>query len=460
MAIQAVAEVISERVLVVGSLPPEGRDLDLLVRPVAEHQIRCGLIDRGWIARGNRCALLQDCSAQVVELLPAHDVGLPEPELTALFAQGVPLIESSVICRPAPHHALLILARRFVRGDGRLGTKHGRQITRHLETDLSAWETAAIQAPAWGAEASLAGLRAAYESRTRMSRASRAAAVADEITCRGGSQLTARIKGWHSAVRLPRRRRSFIVALSGLDGAGKSTQAAALREALLRLGFDAEVRWTSLANAPRVLGLLRRTADRLLIVAEWSDKQGGSTAPAGTGNRPAAAYARPADTRAKRLRRRSPVVAFGWTSLVAFSNGVAHMRATRPHLTRGRVIICDRYILDSKVQLRYDYGESGRFAFQMALIRLLSPQPDRAFLLQVSPQTASERKADYELSQNIRRARLYAEESAQLDVQNLDAERARSEVCAELAADVWSALSQRTARRRRVRPRLGLSPAA
>jgi len=64
------------------------------------------------------------------------------------------------------------------------------------------------------------------------------------------------------------------------------------------------------------------------------------------------------------------------------------------------------------------------------------------------------------LSQNIRRARLYAEESAQLDVQNLDAERARSEVCAELAADVWSALSQRTARRRRVRPRLGLSPAA
>jgi thymidylate kinase len=124
------------------------------------------------------------------------------------------------------------------------------------------------------------------------------------------------------------------------------------------------------------------------------------------------------------------------------------------------VIICDRYILDSKVQLRYDYGESRGFGFQMGLIRLLSPEPDRAFLLEVSPETASGRKADYELSENIRRAALYAAESARLAVQNLDAERARSEVCAELAAEVWSALCRRTARGRHLRPRIGLSPAA
>jgi thymidylate kinase len=110
------------------------------------------------------------------------------------------------------------------------------------------------------------------------------------------------------------------------------------------------------------------------------------------------------------------------------------------------VVICDRYILDSKVQLRYDYGESRRFAFQMWLIRLLSPKADRSFLLDVSPETASARKADYDLSENARRARLYAEESSRLGVRRVDAERPRCEVCAELAADVWSALEKRESR--------------
>jgi hypothetical protein len=47
-----------------------------------------------------------------------------------------------------------------------------------------------------------------------------------------------------------------------------------------------------------------------------------------------------------------------------------------------------RYDLDLKVPLRYRYGEGLGFAFQLALVRMLTPRPPRAYLLDVAPQTA------------------------------------------------------------------------
>jgi len=68
-------------------------------------------------------------------------------------------------------------------------------------------------------------------------------------------------------------------------------------------------------------------------------------------------------------------------------------------------------------------------ALQSCLVRTLSPKPDLAVFLQVSAHTASTRKADYELSENERRARLYDEEATKLGVMRLDGERPRAEVC-------------------------------
>jgi hypothetical protein len=50
-------------------------------------------------------------------------------------------------------------------------------------------------------------------------------------------------------------------------------------------------------------------------------------------------------------------------------------------------VICDRYDLDLKVPLRHRYGEGFGFAFQLALVRILTPRPLRAYLLDVAPQT-------------------------------------------------------------------------
>jgi thymidylate kinase len=126
---------------------------------------------------------------------------------------------------------------------------------------------------------------------------------------------------------------------------------------------------------------------------------------------------------------------------VAVANGITQRRETRSHLRKGRVVICDRYSLDSAVHLRYRYGEHRRFRLQAALVRVLSPRPVRAFLLDVPAETGLARKAEqYDLGQLARQVRLYREEHEQLGVRRLDGERPREELCAEIAREVWLAL--------------------
>src|SRR4051794_36668670 len=52
--------------------------------------------------------------------------------------------------------------------------------------------------------------------------------------------------------RFLRRRRPAVIAFSGLDGSGKSSQTAAAREALVRLGHEAEVVWLPITANPSV----------------------------------------------------------------------------------------------------------------------------------------------------------------------------------------------------------------
>ena len=144
---------------------------------------------------------------------------------------------------------------------------------------------------------------------------------------------------------------------------------------------------------------------------------------------------------ARELRERNPLVRQLWVSIVAAGIGRLQRRATRPHVRRGRAVVCDRYTLDSIVQLRHTYGERRRFGLQIALIRLLSPGPRVAFLLDVPPETALARKAeDYGAEELAAQARLYREVAEQLGAIRLDGTRPRDELCAEIARAVWERL--------------------
>ncbi len=368
------------RVLVVGSLPPGGRDLDLLARVDDRAAISARLAAEGFRNRGNDWVRFTGCSASAVDLLPAEAYPVPERQLQSLFDEALPIDGLARLVRPAPHHALLILAG--------LGMTEKRQdrLQAALAEDPDARAKAERLAREWGVD-----LR--------------------------------RLQPRRRLVRRPRRR--TVIALSGLDGSGKSSQTAALSDALERLGKHAEVVWLPLAANPavwRVSAFVRRLLRLLRVLPGFRTVHGRVEGGESL-------IARPGST------RRAGMLTRLWVTYVAFANAISHRRLAR----RADVVVFDRYVLDSVVRMRYLWG--GRFAAADRLLRLLSPNPALAFLLDVPGEVALGRKQDQWSVDDLRRqVELYREEADRLDVIRLDGTRPQEEVCAEIAEAVWRRL--------------------
>ncbi|MHB1469818.1 MAG: dTMP kinase, partial [Solirubrobacteraceae bacterium] len=240
--------------------------------------------------------------------------------------------------------------------------------------------------------------------------------------------------------------RGAVIALSGLDGSGKSTQAQRLVSTLGKLGYPTVSVWTSVAAHPS-LGRVAAPARALVGARRHPDGVEELWPPAGED-----------DYRLTQLRERRRWLHELWVTFVAATNAWWQARAVRTHLLRGRIVVCDRYTLDSLVHLRYRYGAERRYRLQLALIRLLSPAPLRAYLLDLDPHQARSRRREYTLAQNELRARLYREEYAGLGVKRLDGARERDDLSIEIALDTWLALCEQRddARPALMRPLLAL----
>ena len=390
--------------LVYGSLPPHGRDLDLVAQPDEEGIVSRALVEAGLVGGGARFAAFGGCSAFGVELAAVTSWGLPRGEAEALFAESLPVDGCERIRRPSPAHALLILARRLAWSGGSLAPKLRPRVAAVLAEDPIAWSGAWERAPAWG--------------------------LADALHALEQGDLGAvRARLPHRLSSLPRPRRPLVVALSGLDGAGKSSQAAALRDALAKLGVPAAVVWTPLGQNT-TLELIGRPAKKVLsklrfgplrALAESSSSGSVFSQPGSSDNSGA---------------ERSRVTAV-WATFVALLNVLAQRRALARHALGARVVVYDRHALDSIVRMRFLYGEAGNSRLQRRLIRAAAPRPRLAYYLDVSPETAHARKQDWTLDQLRTQAQLYAEDTAAFGVRRLDAERPRHEVCAEIASEVW-----------------------
>jgi thymidylate kinase len=391
-----------EPVVVIGSPPPTGRDLDLLVRPRAEPELARIFGENGFHhRRGHVWVRFHGDGPEIVELIPTSSLELGEDQLDLLFSEAEPIEGYSSLLRPAAHHRLLLAARR-VAGEGRIDAKRRRAAT---DPDDHAWRLARQIAPAWQAEKALADLS------------------------RGLQEEPPRSWRWRSTVaRVERYRNGAVIAISGLDGSGKSTQVEALVDTLTKLGYPTVTVWTSLVAHP---SLGRVAAPLRALFGHRRHPEGVEELwpPAGED-----------EDRLTQIRESRPLLQLAWVTFVATTNAWWQTRAVRPHLLRGRIVICDRYTLDSIVHLRYRYGEQRRYRVQRAIIRMLSPRPLRAYLLDVPPDTARARRREYTLAQNELRARLYREEYVGLDVKRLDGERAKDDLAREIALEVWSEL--------------------
>ena len=326
----------TERVLVIGRLPPAGRDLDVLVRAPTEEPIRGALLKSGYIEHADQWARFHSATVDSLNYARASTWNLPAAELDALFDEGVPVAGFEHLARPAGHHALLILARQVVLGRGRVRDKHRHRVDAVLADDPGAWDTAAARSSLWRAERALAGLREAYERGVTLPAQVRAPAIADWLQAGGRHPARARLRAWRIATK--RRPRGRVITFSGLDGAGKSTQAAALARTLERLGFEVALEWTRLGPTTLtrpIFGILSWPLRRVLRM----HGQRGAAAERPRVGRVVAAEDPAILAQTRALRERSGFLTAIWIALVAVAHASAQRRATRPHVRAGRLVV-------------------------------------------------------------------------------------------------------------------------
>jgi hypothetical protein len=192
-------------VLVYGSPPPEGRDLDVITRSRAE--VEEALRDAGFVRRGSyEWARFANGTAEGV------DVGDRHPHLDELLAYSIPLDGFTKLVRPSPAHQLLLIAT-MLREQGRYPAKRAARMRAALAEDSQAPAKARSRAADWGV----------------------------------GDELERVLSG--APVERRKARRPRVVGLSGIDGSGKSTQAKALAHALEALGYDVEIAWAPLGSS-------------------------------------------------------------------------------------------------------------------------------------------------------------------------------------------------------------------
>jgi len=370
---------------VIGSLPPHGQDLDLLPAPEQQRALDVILEESGFARRS-------------VPPFPGYPAGFT---IWARFARcdadvvdAIPLANLEL---PPAEADRLFADAQPIDGFGRLrrpAPHHVLLILAHNFLDAAdagrplsdgrrrrITQALAEDPHAWERARSLAG---AWRRGERLTRLEAAFALGERASAddRPGEARRPRLGSRVRALRVYRRawRHGHVVALSGSDTELRTAQAEGLARALRALDVPVAV----VRPAPRRVAPAGRPHRRLLGAA--------------THVRAAAA---------------------------ALAQAAAHRRAVLPGLKGGEVVICDGYALDAAVELRTRYGERRQLTLQAGLMRALSPPPRRAYLLDAQGAAGE----------------LYREQHARLGARMLDGERPADELCAEIASDVWPAVS-------------------
>jgi thymidylate kinase len=208
--------------------------------------------------------------------------------------------------------------------------------------------------------------------------------------------------------------RPRLIALSGMDGAGKSTAGLDLLEALEAAGQPAVVHWTRLAGE---LGLLDRMARRVRRVLGRETSLADPEAPA-----PAAPAANGGG---------DGVIDAVWVLAVAGA-AVRNARRAGRIRRRGLTVLCDRWLADALVDLRVRYGRRPAAEW---LLRRGFPRADVAVLLEVDGATAARRKPGDQTEAVLHAmSERYAEVGDRLGLPRVDASAPPGEVATRLRA--------------------------
>lgn len=195
-----------------------------------------------------------------------------------------------------------------------------------------------------------------------------------------------------SGVR-PQRRR--LIALSGLDGSGKTAHAEALSRAMETSEVINRVVWSRCGCSP-----VYRAARRIVGRGGTTGDSEGSSRPIPRG-----------------------IIGMAWAWANALDLALLYQWKVRLPLATGKVVICDRYVADAAVEIAHRLGvaDAMSLAAVRALVRL-APKHDAAYLLEVPAEVAAERSLDDEDAADLERQRaLYDRALLGLRMRLLDA---------------------------------------
>ena len=206
-----------------------------------------------------------------------------------------------------------------------------------------------------------------------------------------------------------------LVAVSGVDGAGKSSLIAAIVDRFAQRGVPVQVVWFRPGMG---MGWVERPVRRLKRLL---------------GQRPEPAM-RDVDG-ARQLPSRRGLLGFVWCLVVTLT----YLRHVRAQLKRPTaMVICDRYVLDAVVTLRVFYGDS-LARLPIVLVRHLLPRPDLTLYLTVPVELALSRKPGDTIGRSAvtRQVRAYETEARRMQV----CELASTAPVDEVVEQAWSYLA-------------------
>ena len=100
------------------------------------------------------------------------------------------------------------------------------------------------------------------------------------------------------------------------------------------------------------------------------------------------------------------------------------------------VVVCDRYVHDTIIDLMVDYEYSGKRGRQLlAILFVALPRPDRIVYIDISPDVSLERKDDIPSEQYIvDKKEAYTKLLTDIDIQAIDGTQSKTDVFSEIIA--------------------------
>jgi thymidylate kinase len=211
----------------------------------------------------------------------------------------------------------------------------------------------------------------------------------------------------------------LLICFTGIDGCGKSTQVMMLVERLAAEGWDTVRLWTGgnkilsrpiVGAGQRLLRAPRRGRDRRYYAR---DAAGQSLSEEFSGYIDSS----------HRLFRHG-LLRRAWTDLALFEHALEISLAVTPHLRRGQVVVCDRYIYRTIVNLSVllDVPVAGLARLLRHPALRLIPRPTWYVLLDVPAEVGYARKQDLPSLEYVeRRVPVYRELAAMTGMPVVDA---------------------------------------